>query len=216
MPVMSPTMVTMTTVPLELTGITGWAANVIDSIGEAGVGVLMLLETVFPPLPSEVILPLAGFISQQGRLNAVLVVVVSTLGAYLGALLLYALGAKLGQERAIRWLSKLPLVDRGDFERADAWLARHGKSAVFFGRLIPTVRSLVSIPAGAQRMKLATFSVFTIAGSGLWNTMLVSLGVALGTQYALVERYSRFLNYAVYAALAVLIGWLIVRRVRRG
>jgi len=201
--------------PLELTGLLGWAERVMTTLGEWGVGLLVLLETVFPPLPSEVVLPLAGFLTSQGNLNLPLVVGTSTAGAYLGALGLYGLGAALGHERSIRILSKLPLVDREDFERADAWFGRHGRSSIFFGRLIPGVRSLISLPAGAQRMSLATFSLFTVAGSGLWNGILIGLGVALGTQYALVDRYSSYINYALYAVLAGLLVWLIARRLRR-
>ncbi|MFF2314892.1 DedA family protein [Arthrobacter sp. NPDC058097] len=200
----------------ELTGFVGFAAQAIDSLGEWGVGLFTFLETVFPPIPSEVILPLAGFLTRQGSLNLVLVFVTSTLGAYLGALALYFLGAKVGLERSIRWLSKLPLVDREDFERADGWFRRHGRSAIFFGRLLPGVRSLISLPAGAERMHLGTFSVFTIAGSGIWNGALIGFGVLLGRQYAMVEQYSRYLNYAVYAALAILVIWLVARHIRRG
>lgn len=201
--------------PLELTGLLGWAERVMNTLGEWGVGLLVLLETVFPPLPSEVVLPLAGFLASQGHLNLPLVVATSTAGAYLGALGLYGLGAALGQQRSIRILAKLPLVDREDFERADGWFGRHGKASIFFGRLIPGVRSLISLPAGAQRMSLITFSIFTLAGSALWNGTLVGLGAALGTQYALVDRYSSYINYALYAVLAGLLVWLIVRRVRR-
>lgn len=200
----------------ELTGLTGWAADLMDKIGAWGVGLFTLLETVFPPIPSEIILPLAGFLSQQGRMNIVAVIIASTLGAYLGAMLLYGLGAALGLERSVRGLSKLPLVDRHDFDRAAHWFSRHGKASVFFGRLIPGVRSVISLPAGAQRMNLVVFSIFTIAGSGLWNTLLITLGAALGTRYELVDRYSRYLNYAVYAAIAVAIVGLIIRRTRRG
>lgn len=200
---------------LELTGLAGWAARLMDSIGEWGVGLFTLLETVFPPIPSEVVLPLAGYLAQQGAMNMSLVILTSTVGAYLGALLLYGLGSALGMERSVRWLSKLPLVERRDFERAAAWFGRHGKSSVFFGRLIPGVRSLISLPAGAERMNLLTFGVFTIAGSAVWNTLLISLGAALGTQYELVNRYSSYLNYAVYAALGAGIVLLIVRRARR-
>jgi membrane protein DedA with SNARE-associated domain len=198
-----------------LGGLVGWAATLMAVIGEWGVGLFTLLETIFPPIPSEVILPLAGYLSQQGELNLVLVIITSTLGAYVGALALYALGAALGQERAIRWLSRLPLVDRSDFERGAEWFARHGKAAVFFGRLVPGVRSVISLPAGASRMPLVTFSVFTIAGSGIWNGLLIGLGAALGTQYELVERYSAYLNYAVYAAIAIVILWLIIRQARK-
>jgi membrane protein DedA with SNARE-associated domain len=200
----------------ELGGIVGFAGALMEGIGEWGVGLFTLLETVFPPIPSEVILPLAGFLSQRGDLNRELVVVTSTLGAYVGGLLLYALGAALGLERSIRWLSKLPLVDRSDFEKAADWFARHGRAAVFFGRLIPGVRSLISLPAGASRMNLLTFSLFTIAGSGLWNSLLIYLGAALGTQYELIDRYSAYINYAVYAAIAGVLVWLVVRRLRRG
>ena len=201
--------------PLELTGLLGWAERVMNALGEWGVGVLVLLETVFPPLPSEVVLPLAGFVTSQGGMNLGLVIATSTLGAYLGALGLYGLGAALGQDRSIRLLAKLPLVDREDFERADSWFGRHGRGSIFFGRLIPGVRSLISLPAGAQRMNLVTFSIFTVAGSGMWNAILIGAGVALGTQYALVDRYSRYVNYALYAVIAGLLVALVVRRVRR-
>ena len=202
--------------PLELTGILGWAERVITALGEWGVGLLVLLETVFPPLPSEVILPLAGFLTSQGAISLPLVVLTSTVGAWLGALLLYGVGARLGLERSIRGLSKLPLVDRDDFERAAAWFNRHGRSSIFFGRLVPGVRSLISLPAGAARMSLPVFSLFTIVGSGFWNSLLIGAGSALGSRYATVERYADVLNYLVWAALGLLVGWLVVRRVRRG
>lgn len=199
----------------DLTGIVGIAAQVIDALGEWGVGLMTFLETVFPPIPSEVILPLAGFLAQQGSMNIVLVFVTSTLGAYAGAMVLYWLGYKVGLGRSITLLSKLPLVDREDFEKASGWFERHGKSAIFFGRLLPGVRSLISLPAGAERMNLMTFSIFTVAGAGLWNAILIGLGSLLGTQYHLIDQYSRFLNYAVYAALAAFLGWLLIRHVRR-
>lgn len=199
----------------NLTGLVGVAARAIEQLGEWGVGAFTLAETVVPPIPSEVILPLAGYLAKQGALNLLLVFVTSTLGAYLGALFLYWLGAKLGLERSIRGLSRLPLVDREDFERAAGWFRRHGRSSIFFGRLLPGIRSLISLPAGASRMPVGTFSLFTLAGSGLWNGALIGLGYLLGTQYQLIEQYSRFLNYAVYAALGVAVIALVVRRFKR-
>jgi membrane protein DedA with SNARE-associated domain len=196
-------------------GLTGTVLDLMEALGAVGVGLAILLETVVPPIPSEVILPLAGYLAKQGSLSLLLVVVTSTLGAYLGALLLYWLGAKLGLERSIRWLSKLPLVDREDFEQATAWFRRHGRSSIFFGRLLPGIRSLISLPAGAAAMPVGTFSLFTLAGSGLWNGALIGLGYLLGTQYRLIEEYSRFLNYAVYGALAVAVVLLVVRRTKR-
>ncbi|WP_457965399.1 DedA family protein [Arthrobacter sp. D1-29] len=199
----------------NLDGLVGVAARAIDNLGEWGVGLFTLAETVLPPIPSEVILPLAGFLAKQGDLNVALVFVTSTLGAYVGALLLYWVGSKLGLERSIRALSKLPLMDREDFEKAADWFRRHGRSSIFFGRLLPGVRSLISLPAGASNMHLATFSLYTLAGSGLWNGALIGLGYLLGSQYRLIEQYSRLLNYAVYGALSVLVVWLVVRGVRR-
>jgi membrane protein DedA with SNARE-associated domain len=196
-------------------GLTGLITDVMSALGEVGVGFLVLLETVFPPIPSEVVLPLAGFLAQQGRMNAVLVLALATLGSYAGAGFLYLLGAKLGEERVIRGLSKLPLVDRDDFERAARWFDRHGRSAVFFGRLIPGVRSLISLPAGAEHMPFGTFTLFTVAGSLLWNLLLTGLGYFLGTQYHLVDQYSQYFDIVIYLALAALIGWLVIRRVRR-
>ena len=199
----------------NLGGLVGFAARGIENLGEWGVGLFTLAETVLPPIPSEVILPLAGYLAKQGSLNLVLVFITSALGAYAGALLLYWLGARLGLERSIRGLSRLPLVDREDFENAAVWFRRHGRSSIFFGRLLPGVRSLVSLPAGASNMPLATFSLYTLAGTGLWNGALIGLGYALGTQYQVIEQYSRFLNYAVYAALGLAVLWLAIRRVRR-
>jgi len=199
----------------NLGGLVGVAARGIETLGEWGVGLFTLAETILPPIPSEVILPLAGYLARQGSLNLVLVFITSTLGAYLGALLLYWLGAKLGLERSIRGLSRLPLVDREDFEHAAGWFRRHGRSSIFFGRLLPGVRSLISLPAGASNMHLGTFTLFTLAGSGLWNGALIGLGYALGTQYQVIEQYSRYLNYAVYAALGLTVVWLVVRSTRR-
>ena len=198
-----------------LSGLAGVATDVIEALGEIGVGVLTLIETVFPPIPSEVILPLAGFQANVGSLNVVLVVIAATVGSYLGAVLLYGLGHVLGEERAIRVLSRLPLVEREDFEKASGWFSRHGRPAIFFGRLIPGVRSLISLPAGAERMSLITFSVFTVLGSLLWNGLLVGLGYLLGSQYELVDRYSPILDWAVVAALAGVVLWLLARRIRR-
>ncbi len=199
----------------ELRGIIGFAARVIDALGELGVGALTLLETVFPPIPSEVILPLSGFLAQQGEMDFVVVLLAATAGAYAGAVVLYLLGRGWGEERTIRALSKLPLVDERDFRRAAGWLHRHGRRAVFFGRLLPGVRSLISLPAGSTSMHFGTFSVFTIAGSALWNAVLIALGALLGTQFELIDRYSTVLDIVIWAALGGLIAWLVVRSMRR-
>ncbi|GAA2746702.1 DedA family protein [Terrabacter aerolatus] len=200
----------------ELSGLVGIAYRVIQRLGEWGVAALTFLETVVPPIPSEVVLPLAGFIARQGGLDLTLLVVTSTIGSYVGALALYLLAARLGQERAVDVMGRLPLVDRDDFVRATEWFTDHGRRSVFFGRLVPGVRSLVSLPAGAVRMPLARFSVLTVAGSAVWNGLLIGLGWLLGSRYELVDQYSSVLDWVVRGAVLALLGWLVVRRVRRG
>lgn len=200
----------------EVSGLVGFALQLMKNLGEVGVGALTFLETVFPPVPSEVILPLAGFLARQGDMNLALALGLSVLGGWLGALVLYALGALVGIERATNWLAKLPLVDRRDFEKATAWFDKHGRKAVFFGRLIPGIRSVISLPAGAARMNLVSFSLLTIAGSTIWNSLLMGAGYALGSQYERISIYADYLNYAVYAALAIIVIVFVVRRIRRG
>ncbi|MBT2502666.1 DedA family protein [Curtobacterium sp. ISL-83] len=200
----------------EMGGLSGLVLRLIDTMGEWGVALMLFVETVFPPIPSEVILPLAGFLGGAGRMNLPLVLVLATLGSTLGALVLYWLGAVIGFDRTARWLGRLPLVDEADFRKAAAWFHRHGRSAVFFGRLVPIVRSLISLPAGADRMNLWSFSLLTVLGSGLWNSVLVLGGAALGTQYDRVESYTAWIDRALYVVIAVLLVGFVVRRVRRG
>ncbi len=128
--------------------------------------------------------------------------------------MLYGLGAWLGRERATAVLSRIPLVDREDVERASAWFDRHGRAAVFFGRLVPGVRSLISLPAGASRMPLGRFAAYTTAGSLVWNGLLVGAGVWLGDRWEQVESYAGWLDRVFVAALVVVVAWAVWRRVR--
>lgn len=199
----------------DLTGLSGWVADVIAALGAWGVGFLTLLETVFPPIPSEIVLPLAGFLSQQGRMGLLSVLVASTSGSLIGAWLLYWMGAALGSQRSARLLGRLPLVGEEDVHEAEDWFRRHGRSAVFFGRLVPGVRSLISLPAGTARMPVATFTFFTLAGSAVWNCLLVGLGYGLGTQWQRVEQYAQYLDYLVIGALVVVVLLLVRRQLRK-
>ncbi|WP_282847967.1 DedA family protein [Microbacterium oxydans] len=196
------------------TGLTGFAADVLTALGDVGVGVLVFLEVLVPPIPSEVILPFAGYLSQSGSLNLGWLIFWSTLASWLGALLLYWLGAAIGMDRAVRMLAATKLVSRSDLERGSEWFVRSGSWTVLVGRMVPGVRSLISIPAGASRMNLVTFSVYTIIGSGLWNALLLGVGAALGTQHEQLEQYLGYLDYAVYSAIAIALVVLIVRRIR--
>ena len=201
--------------PRDLGGLTGWVAGVIDSLGEVGVGLLVALENLIPPVPSELVLTMAGYLAGEGRMNVVLVVVAATLGSVTGALALYGLGRWVGEERLRRWLDKIPLVDTDDLNKADKWFERHAWSAVLFGRMVPVVRSLVSIPAGANCMPIGRFVTFTAIGSGVWNSLFVGGGYALGSRWQQVDQYARYFDYAILAFFVVAITWWVVKKVRQ-
>ena len=198
----------------QLGGLTGWVASVIEALGEVGVGVLVALENLVPPIPSEIVLALAGYLAGEGQLNVVLALIAATAGSVVGALVLYWLGYVLGEDRLRRWLDRIPLVDASDLDKADRWFERHEKSAVLFGRCVPVVRSLVSIPAGANHMPLGQFTLFTAIGSGVWNGIFVGGGYALGSQWQQVERYSHWFDYAIGAFFAIAIATWIIKKLR--
>ena len=199
----------------QLGGLTGWVASVIEALGAVGVGLLVALENLVPPIPSEIVLALAGYLAGEGQLNVVLALIAATVGSVVGALLLYWLGYAVGEDRLRRWLDRIPLVDADDLDKADRWFERHEKSAVLFGRCAPVVRSLVSIPAGANHMPLGQFTLFTAIGSGVWNGIFVGGGYALGSQWQQVERYSHWFDYAIGAFFAVAIASWIIKKVRK-
>jgi membrane protein DedA with SNARE-associated domain len=199
----------------EVGGLVGWVLDVIEALGAVGVGLLVALESVFPPIPSEVVLPLAGFLAGQGRMGFGAVVAFATAGSLLGALVLYRLGTVLGTDRLERLADRLPLMDARDVQRADAWMVRHGSWAVLLGRMVPGVRSLVSIPAGVQRMPLWRFVLLTTVGSAVWNVLFVGLGFLLGEEWERVGAYSDLLNYLVVGAVVLVLGVIAGRRVHR-
>ncbi|MFE9655974.1 DedA family protein [Micromonospora sp. NPDC006431] len=201
--------------PNQFTGLTGWVAGVLDAMGALGVALLVALENVVPPIPSEIVLAMAGYLCAEGRFNVVLIVLAATAGSLLGAVLLYWLGAALGEERLKRWLDHVPLVDRADLEKADRWFERYGRWAVLVGRLVPVVRSLVSVPAGANRLPLGEFLLLTTLGSGVWNALIVGLGFALGSRWEQVDRYSGWFNYAISAIFCIMIASWATKRIRR-
>lgn len=196
-----------------------WVVDLMERIGGPGIALAIFLENIFPPIPSEVVLPLAGFTAAGGRYTPVEAVLWATLGSVTGALLLYGLGAALGLDRLRLIAQKMPLVDVADIDKADAWFDKHGGKAVFFGRFIPGIRSLISIPAGIDRMRLTSFIGLTTLGSALWNTLFVTIGYRLGSNYDVVEQYMDPISKVVYAliVLAVLgtIVWMARRATRR-
>ncbi|WP_043626566.1 DedA family protein [Nonomuraea candida] len=191
---------------------TDWLVGLMESLGAPGAGLAIALENLFPPLPSEVILPLAGFTSSRGEMDLLAVLLFTTLGSVLGALALYWVGALLGRERTLAIAAKLPLVKISDIEKTEAFFQRHGRKTVFFGRMIPIFRSLISIPAGVERMPLLVFTLLTTAGSAIWNTIFVMAGYLLGENWHIVETYVGIGSNVVIGLVALAIVIFIVVR----
>ncbi|MEU9836403.1 DedA family protein [Streptosporangium sp. NPDC048047] len=196
-------------------GVAGWAIGLMETLGAPGAGLAIALENLFPPLPSEVILPLAGFTASKGDMSLFEAIFWTTLGSVVGAVALYGVGALLGRARVVAIARRLPLVDVSDIEKTEAWFARHGRKTVFFGRMIPIFRSLISIPAGVERMPVPVFLVLTTLGSLIWNTVFVMAGYLLGENWDLVEGYAGVLSKVVLGAVALAVVVFVVVRVRR-
>ena len=197
----------------NLTGVAQWAVDVMEAIGAPGAGLAIALENLFPPLPSEVILPLAGFTASRGNFSLFEALLWTTLGSVIGALALYGLGALLGRRRMLAIADKLPLVDVEDVERTEAWFNRHGYSAIFFGRMIPIFRSLISIPAGIERMPIWKFLGLTAAGSLVWNTIFVLAGFYLGENWHVVEQYAGIFQKIVIAVVVLFAAYWITSKI---
>lgn len=193
----------------------GWATDVMDALGYFGLAFLVALENVFPPIPSEIILPLAGFNSSVGSMNIFLAILFATIGSLVGAVILYYVGYVFGEERVRhiinRWGKWLGFKE-SDIDKADGWFDRHGGLAVMLCRVVPIVRSLISIPAGLRKMPIASFALYTTLGSLAWNTVLITAGYILGDNWEHVEEYVGILQYVVIAVVVVLLLWWVWAR----
>ena len=198
-----------------LTAIVDWCVHLMDWMGPIGAGLAIAIENLFPPIPSEAILPLAGFAAARGSFTIAEAIVWSTLGSLVGALVLYGIGARVGAVRLRRLADRLPLMDGEDVDRTVAWFQKHGDKAVLFGRWLPIFRSLISIPAGVVRMPLWRFALLTVLGSGVWNTVFVLAGFFLGEAWPIVEQYTDVAQAVVIVVVVAAVAWFVIARVRR-
>jgi len=196
-------------------GLTEWAVNLIERLGYLGIALIIALENVFPPIPSEAVLPMAGFLAGQGRFNIFGVILAATAGSVGGALVLYYLGEWLGNCRLHELIRKFGgwlMFEEEDLDKGQEWFEKHGAKAVLFGRLIPMIRSVISIPAGLSRMPVGTFVIYTAIGSAVWNSLLISVGWLLGDNWESVQQYTGILNYVGPALIIAAVVWLVARR----
>ena len=190
---------------------------VMDKLGLVGVALMMFLENVFPPIPSELIMPAAGFAAAIGEFSLISVIIAGTIGSVLGALPLYYLGSRLDETRLIRLTErygKYLLITPKDIISAQAWFDRHGKTVVFFGRMIPAIRSLISIPAGMARMSLLPFLMLTAMGSMIWSALLAYAGFVLGANYEKVGIYIESVSHYVVLLMVLIFSYLLYRRIK--
>jgi len=193
-----------------------WITNTMHSLGYVGIGMLMFLENLFPPIPSELIMPLAGFTVAQGKMDFGLAVLAGVVGTMLGALPWYYVGKVLGEKRLRRladkygkWLS----LSAKDIDKANYWFNKHGAKAVLLCRLVPGVRTVISLPAGISQMAIAPFLIFSSIGTTLWIIILTALGYFLGNNYSLVDDYLGPVSKVVLIGLVgVFVVWVLNRK----
>jgi len=196
-----------------------WIQNTLEKLGYPGIAFLTFLENVVPPIPSEAIIPAAGYAAARGDLTLWGVMVAATLGSVLGGVPLYYLGYLVGKDRLVAWFDrhgKWLTVSGRDIEYSVAWFERHGYRAVLLARVVPGVRSLISIPAGISRMNLPLFLLYSAIGSSVWTFVLAYLGFKLGENYEQVEKFIGPLGkYGVLGLGIALLGWLVWRSRRK-
>jgi membrane protein DedA with SNARE-associated domain len=200
-----------------LSDLATWVQDVIESLGYLGVALLVIAENLFPPIPSEIVLPFAGFVARRGDGSVVVMVIAATIGSIVGALVLYAIAAAIGPERIHRFVVRFGKwfgVKESDMVRAEEWFDRRSNAAVLVGRCVPLIRSLVSIPAGFRRMPFGRFVVLTALGSAVWNVALIGAGAALGDQWDKVGDYVGILQWIVIAGLAAVVARFALTKLR--
>ena len=199
-----------------LDNIVEWVTTVVETLGYVGVAFLVALENVFPPIPSEVILPLAGFVAGEGKASLPGMVLAATIGSVIGAWILYGISAAIGPERLHQFLVRHGRwfgVKERDLIRAEDWFDRRAGTAVLIGRCVPLIRSVVSIPAGFRRMPLLRFTLYTAIGSLLWNTTLIGAGAILGERWERVGDVVGLLQGVVIVAIVGLVLFFLWRKV---
>ncbi|EPT8861038.1 TPA: DedA family protein [Listeria innocua] len=185
-----------------------WITSIMADFGYIGIFVLIMVENLFPPIPSEIILTFGGFMTTVTSLNVVMVIIVATLGSVVGAILLYKVASYFGKERLTNIVLKYGRVLRlkeSDIERAESFFLKYGSWAVFLCRMIPLIRSLISIPAGMTKMKMSKFLILTTAGSLLWNTVLIGLGAMLGESWSEIVVFMDSFSTVIYSIIAVIV-----------
>jgi membrane protein DedA with SNARE-associated domain len=192
-----------------------WILSTMDSLGYLGIGFLMFAENLFPPIPSELIMPLAGFSVSQGKMDFTLAVLAGVVGTIIGALPWYYAGKIIGEQRIKNLADKYGkwiTVSSKDIDKVKRWFDRYGNNAVLFGRLVPGIRTLISLPAGLNEMPVVPFLIYSTIGTTLWVIFLTGAGYLLGNNYELVDEYLAPVSKGVLVLLLVAFAVWIFRK----
>mgnify|MGYP001444950090 CR=1 FL=1 len=195
-----------------------WLIDIMNDLGYFGVMLLIALENVFPPIPSEIILTFGGFMTTTTNLTVIGVILAATAGSVVGAIILYVIGLQLNVTRLEmiidRW-GHLLRITKEDIHRADAWFDKYGPWTVFFCRFVPIIRSLISIPAGMSHMNAGLFLLLTTIGTFIWNTVLVYLGARLGESWEVIVHYMDMYSYVIYGVIFILVIFVLYKFIKR-
>lgn len=196
-----------------------WIINIMEQLGYLGIALLMFLDNVFPPIPSEVIMPSAGFTAAQGQLSLIGVIVAGSLGSLIAAAALYWIGRKISHDALFRWVNqygKYLFIKTDDVKKALDWFEKYGHRVVFFGRMIPAVRSLISIPAGMSHMPFWKFMTYSMLGTVIWTTFLATVGYYFGNNTALMQQIFSNVGYMIVAIVALFLIYLWFKKRKNG
>jgi len=186
--------------------------NLISSVSYFGIFILMAMESMVIPIPAELVMPFAGFLSASGKMNMILIIIFSTLGSLFGSLLSYYIG-KYGGNKFILKFGKYVFLDETDLIKTEKWFSKRGEITIFFSRFIPVVRHLISVPAGMGKMKISRFITYTILGAGTWNTILALFGYILGKNWELISKYSDYISIPFSIIVIFIIIYVVYRHV---
>ena len=198
----------------EIDGLAGFMIDLMETLGLLGVAIAVGLDNLFPPIPSEIVLPMAGLAASQGTFTLAGALFATTAGSVIGAMMMYWVGRGFGRDRTAWLFSVIPLLRISDLEKTEEWFDKHGPKAVFFGRMVPIFRSIISVPAGVEKMGQVQFLVLTTAGSLIWSSILVMAGYQLGENWHVIEPYADWFQRLVILAVLLVIGTFVVVRIK--
>ncbi len=207
----------MTPLSQVLGTITRFTIDLVSTLGYPGIVLAMAAENIFPPIPSEAIMPLAGYLTTTGRFNLLLTILSGVLGSLIGAVVLYCIGVWAGNLAFRKFLDRYGrflMTTSKDLDAAEKWFERHGEKSVLFARMVPIVRSIISIPAGFVKMPLKKFMIFTTIGTTAWTTLLAVVGVVLGENWERIGPWMKKFDVVVMGIILVLVGYYVFRKLK--